>query len=77
MSNYNAYMPQAAMDVRSSQETLIDIFERIENLFRRLEVYAEVRPTPGMMDMMVKIMVEILSIIGMATKEIKQGWTSE
>jgi len=65
------------MDVRSSQETLIDIFERIENFFQRLEVYTEVPPTPGMMDMMVKIMVEILSILGIATKEIKQGRTSE
>jgi len=29
------------------------------------------------MDMMVKIMVEVLSILGIATKEIKQGRTSE
>jgi len=76
-SDFNVYMPQAARDIRSSQETLIDIFERIENFFRRLEVYTEVPPTPEMMDMMVKIMVEILSILGTATKEIKQGRTSE
>jgi len=74
---FNVYMPQAARDIRSSQETLIDIFERIENFLRRLEVYTEVPPTPEMMDMMVKIMVEILSILGIATKEIKQGRTSE
>ena len=74
MSNYNAYMPQAAMDVRSSQETLIDIFEHIENFFRRPEVYTEVPLTP---EMMVKIMVEILAILGIATKEIKQGRASE
>jgi len=72
-----ACTPQAARDVRSSQETLVDIFERIENFFRRLEVYTEVPPTADMMDMMVKIMVEILSILGIATKEIKQGRTSE
>ena len=76
-SDFNAYIPQAARDVRSSADTLIDIFERIENFFRRLEVYTEVPPTPEMMDMMVKIMVEILSILGIATKEIKQGRTSE
>ena len=70
-------MHQAARDVRSSTDTLIDIFERIENFFRRLEVYTEVPPTLEMMDMMVKIMVEILSILGIATKEIKQGRTSE
>jgi len=60
-----------------SQETLIDIFGHIENFFRRLEVYTEVPPTPDMMDIMIKIMVEVLSILGIATKEIKQGRTSE
>ena len=29
------------------------------------------------MDMMVKIMVEVLSVLGIAMKEIKQGWTRE
>jgi hypothetical protein len=45
--------------------------------FRRLEVYTEVEPTPEMMDMMVQITAEILSILGIATKEIKQGQMSE
>jgi hypothetical protein len=45
--------------------------------FRRLEVYTEVEPTPEMMDMMVQIMVEVLSILGIATKEMKQGRMSE
>ena len=70
-------IPQVAKDVRSSQETLIDLFERIENFFHRLEVYTAVPPTLEMMDMMLKIMVEVLSILGVATKEIRQGQTSE
>ena len=73
----NSHIPQAAKDVSSSQETLIDMFEHIENFFRRLEVYTAVPPTPEMLDMMVKIMVEVLSILGIATKEIRQGRTSE
>ena len=68
---------QTAKDVQSSQNTLLDIFQRIEMFFGRLEVYTEVEPTPEMMDMMVQITVEILSILGIATKEIKQGRTSE
>jgi len=40
-------------------------------LFRRLEVYIEVPPTAGMTDIIVKIMVEFLSILAIATKEIK------
>ena len=77
MSKIKLYNSQAAKDVRASQDNLIDIFERIENFFRRLENYAGVPPTPEMMDIIGKIMVEILSILAIATKEIKQGQTSE
>ncbi|KAH9023811.1 hypothetical protein EDB84DRAFT_1440875 [Lactarius hengduanensis] len=63
----------AAKDVEASQDILIDIFERVENFFRRLEIYTHVPPTPAMTDMMVKIMVEVLDILGTATKEMKQS----
>ena len=56
---------------------LVDAFERIESFFRRLEIYTEVPPTTEMMDTMIRIMVEVLSILGIATKEIKQGRLSE
>ena len=56
---------------------LVDIFGRVENFFRRLESYTEVRPTVAMADIIVKIMVEILSILGIATKEINRGRASE
>jgi hypothetical protein len=49
----------------------------MENFFQRLEVYTEVSPTPEMIDIIMKIMVEVLSILGIATKEMKQGRTSE
>ena len=62
---------------RASQNTLIDMFERIEMFFRRLEVYTQVPPTTEMMDILIQIMVEVLSILGIATKEIKQGLLSE
>jgi hypothetical protein len=56
---------------------LIDLFERIETFFRRLEVYIEVPPTAGLMDIMVNAMVEVLSILAIATQEVKQRKTSE
>ena len=68
---------QAAKDVRASQGTLIDIFERMENFFRRLEVYTEVTATTEMMDIIMKIMVEVVTILGIVTEEIRQGRTSE
>ena len=77
MGRYNTYILQAAKDVRASQDTLVDIFERIESFFQRLEVYTEVPPNTEMTDTIIKIMVEVLSILGIAMKEIKQGWLSE
>ena len=56
---------------------IVDIFKRIECFFRRLEIYTEVPLTPEMTDIVVQIMVEVLSILGIATKEMKQGRTSE
>lgn len=49
----------------------------MENVFRRLETYIGVPPTAGMTDAIVKVMVEVLRIIAIATKEIKQNRASE
>jgi hypothetical protein len=68
---------QAAKGDRASRDTLIDIFERMENFFRPLEAHIEVNPTREMMDIIMKTMVEVLTILGIATKVIKQGRTSE
>jgi hypothetical protein len=73
----NAYISQTVKDVRGSQDTLVDVFERIESFLRRLEIYTEVRPTSEMMNTVIQIMVEVLSILGIATKEIKDGVISE
>jgi hypothetical protein len=73
----NVSICQAAKDARASQDNLIDIFERIEMFFRRLEIYTEVPPTSEMMDIIVRIMAEVLSIVGIAMKEIKQGRISK
>jgi hypothetical protein len=67
---------QAAKDVETSQDALIDLFERIENFFKRLETYTSVPPTDAMTDIIVKIMIEVLNIFAIATKEIKQGRAS-
>ena len=67
---------QAAKDVGASEEALAELFERIENFFKRLESYTEVPPTNAMTDIIVKIMVEVLNIFAIVTKEIKQGRAS-
>ena len=54
----------------------MDLFGRLEFFFKRLEGYIKVRPTLPMKDIIVKIMVEVLSILGIVTNEVGQGRTS-
>ena len=61
----------------ASQEVLINIFMRIESFFKRLDTYTEVRPTVAMTDVIVNVMIEVLSILAIATKEIKEGRSSK
>ena len=68
---------QAVSTTKESQGELVDLFERIENFFVRLEAYMKVPPTFGMTDMIVKIMVQVLSVLTIATKEVKQNRASE
>jgi len=49
----------------------------MENFFHRLEVYTEVALTTEMMDIIMKFMAEVVTILATATKEIKQGRRSE
>ncbi|KAI9436466.1 hypothetical protein H4582DRAFT_2078639 [Lactarius indigo] len=64
----------AAKEVKTGQDALANLFERIENFFKRLESYTSVRPTDLMTDMIVKIMVEVLNIFAIATKEMARGY---
>ena len=70
------HLSQAAKDVEASQDALVDLFERIENFFKCLESYTSVPPTDAMTDIIVKIMIEVLNIFAIATKEMGQGRTS-
>ena len=60
-----------------SQDVLVDLFARIDNFIMRLESYKDVPPTSAMTDIIIKIMVEVISILSIATVEIKQGRRSE
>jgi hypothetical protein len=43
------------------------------NFLKRLEIYMAIPPTPIILDIIVKIMVELLSVFALSTKQIKQG----
>ncbi|KAH9169310.1 hypothetical protein EDB89DRAFT_1908729 [Lactarius sanguifluus] len=62
----------AAKDVRASHDALVELFEHIENPFKRLGDYTQVSLTTEMTEVFVKIMAEVLSILSTATKEVKR-----
>jgi hypothetical protein len=72
----NRSLQQAAKDVEASQDALADLFGSIEIFFRRLESYTTVPSTDAMTDIIVKIMIEVLDIFAIATKEMRQGRAS-
>jgi hypothetical protein len=76
-TNVTVVIIQAATTVSNRRDKLIIIFERIENVFRRLENYIEYPRTFGMIHAIVKVMAEVLCILGIATKEFRENRASE
>jgi hypothetical protein len=56
---------------------LVDLLESIETFLNRLDIYIKIPPTVGMTEMIVKILVELLSTMALATKQIRQGKLSK
>jgi hypothetical protein len=65
--------PQNVKDVNASYDALLNLFESIGNFIQRLEIYTRIPLTPVMRKMVVMIVVELLSTLAIATKEIKKG----
>ncbi len=68
---------QAAKNVRASEDALFKVFERLEVFFRRLEVYTEAALDQKMVDIVAKIVAEVLNILGITTNKIRQSRMSK
>ena len=68
---------QAAKGVLDDFDTLADLLESVEHFLNRLDIYTKITPTVTMTEMIVKILVELLSILALATKQLQQGKLSE
>ena len=73
----NGITSQAAKNVRASEDALFEVFERLEAFFRRLEIYTEAALDERMVDIVARIMAEVLNILGITTDKIKQGRISK
>jgi hypothetical protein len=68
------YQFQAAIGVSGSYDALGELFECVAYFLTRLHIYTEKIPSsPTMSDVMVKIMVQVINVLALATKQIKQG----
>jgi hypothetical protein len=60
-----------------SYDSLVDLLEAIEHFLKPLDIYTEIPPTHAMDELVVKTMVELISTLALATRELKQGRSSE
>jgi len=68
---------QAANDVIANCDAIADLFESFEHFLKRLDIYTTIPPTPAMDEILVKIMVELISTLALATAELNQGRPSK
>jgi hypothetical protein len=50
----------------------LDLFEHLGSFLERLDIYTKIQLTPIMTGIIVKIMAELLSVLALATKQIKE-----
>jgi uncharacterized membrane protein len=58
-------------------DALVDLLESVEHFLKRLNIYTKIPPTHAMTEIVVKIIVELLSTLALATKQLRQGRPSE
>ena len=65
---------QAFRDIRSlaSYDGLADLLEAIEHFLNRLSNYTRISPTATMTEIIVKITVELISVLAVVTKQVRQ-----
>jgi hypothetical protein len=63
---------QIAKDA-SAHDTLVDLLDSIDSILKHLEIYTKIPPTAAMTGIIVKTLLELLSVFALATKLVKQG----
>jgi hypothetical protein len=67
----NPQVSQAAKGVSTSYDALVELFECFEHYLGRLKIFTEIPSAVG--EVLVKIMAELLSVLGLTIQQIKQG----
>jgi hypothetical protein len=73
----DAQISQVVMAVRAVPVAVADLFESIKWFFIRLKIHVKLPPTEEVIEIIVDIMVHVLHVLALLTKEIKRGKISE
>lgn len=68
---------QAAKGVSASHDALLDLFWRMDNFFKRFKVYSQSFVSTELAEVLVNVVVKVLNILSIATKEVEQSRASE
>lgn len=68
----NLNLRQAASGTLANRDVLANLFGKIEEFFERLKIYTSVKPSPAVTDALAKILAEVLSLLALATKGMKE-----
>ena len=68
---------QSAKGTISNCEALVALLESIERFLNRLNIYTRIPATPTMDEIVVKVFVELISILALVTEGLKQRRSSE
>jgi hypothetical protein len=68
---------QAASGVVTSYDILVNLFERVQLFLQRLKIYTSIQLTTELTEILGKIMAEIIMILALKTREVKQGTVSK
>ena len=58
-------------------DALVDLFASFEKFLSKLDIYSEIPLTEALKHVLVEMIVELLSTLALATKQVKQGRFSE
>jgi hypothetical protein len=69
---FSKHSNQVVKDVIASYETLVNLFERTQFFLQRLNRYITASLTAEMTELLGKILAQVLSVLALSTKKMKE-----
>ena len=76
-SSKEIWVLQVAKSDSANRDPLVDLFGYVEDVLKRLKINPEVTVIPGVTQILVKIMAELVFVFAIATNDVKDGPLSE